>query len=434
MDARHQAMAQLIADIDNAIQAQVSLILHHVAFKALEARWRGLHYLVTSNKEVVKHTHAIKMICFTSKEFEKDLGRTTEFEQTQLFKIIYNQEFDMAGGAPFGLMLVDLPISISNGSDSLALIENIIAIAGTAFLPFLISIQPEWFNVLSYHDFASIKKYHHLGSPSIKLKLDRLRSLEDARYLFFLCQRYLWREPYQFRYQSDDNFSFYEVMESDEDLCWGSNCYLVAQIVLMNYHKTSWFSDINQQKIELPHFYHHNDYAKTSPLKRLEVDFCNEESALLSKLGCLTLQEHSLSHTITIDRAQAWYQVSERYSEEINTQQSLVCALTYLLCACRFAHYLKVLGRQKIGSFLNADGMQSYLQSWIFQYCGQSEQFNKDQWIKYPLRSAHIEVVDQPHLPGHYLCRMDLKPNFRIDQIHTHLRLVSVIGQSRILT
>jgi type VI secretion system protein ImpD len=434
MKSRHQKIAQLIADIDNTIQAQVSLILHESSFKALEARWRGLHYLVTSNKEIVKHTHAIKMLCITSKEFEKDLGRVSESEQTQLFKIIYNYEYDMAGGSPFGLMLLDLPVPFSNSSDSITMLENIIAIAGASFLPFLIPIEPNWLNLETYNDLASIKPYHHLGPVSMKSKLQRLRSLEDARYVFFLCQRYLWREPYQYRYQSNDHCSFYEVMDSHEDLCWGSAAYLVAQIVLINYHKTSWFSDINQQKITLPHFYHQNDFAKVTPLPRLEVTYFNEQSDLLSNLGCLTLQEHSLSHVITIDRAQAWYQASEKNSVDYGFEQTIVCALTYLLCACRFAHYLKVLGRHKIGSFMNTDGLQSYLQSWIFQYCGQSDQFNKDQWVKYPLRSAHIEVVEQPHLPGHYLCKMDLKPNFRIDQIDTHLRLQSVIGQSRVLT
>jgi type VI secretion system protein ImpD len=425
---------QMIADIDHMLQKQVSLILHDAAFKTLEARWRGLHYLVTSNKEVVKHTHAIKMLCLTSEEFEKDLCRASESEQTQLFKIIYNLEYDMAGGSPFGLMLVDLSISVEKSSDSITMLEHLIAIAGASFLPMLIPIQPHWFNLLRYQDFASIKPYHHLGSVSLKSKFERLRSLEDARYIFFLCQRYLWREPYQYRYQSRDNFSFHEDVASHEDLCWGNNVYLVAQIALINYHKTSWFSDLNQQQITLPHFFHQHDFSRLTPLPRLEMNFFNEESDLLSSLGCLILQEHSISHALSIERSQAWYLENEKKSEEQSLQQSIVCALSYLLCACRFAHYLKVLGRQKVGSMMNADGLQSYLQSWIFQYCGQSEQFNTDQWIKYPLRSALIEVIEQPHLPGSYLCKMDLKPNFRIDQIDTHLRLVSVIGQPRALS
>lgn len=431
MSNRLQIIRQMIADIDASIQEQLNLFLHAQALRDLEARWRGLYDLVHSERSIVHHNQVVKICCMTEKEFVRDLATTTEFEQTRLFKIIYSDEYDLAGGMPFGLMLVDIEMPLVTHHDGLVILENLMAIAGAAFLPMLLAAQPAWFQLESYGDFSYIDQAYNLGGQKLQAKINKLRALEAARYLFFVCQRYLWREPYQYQYGSNHNISFYEPIQQHEDYCWGSAIYIVARLIGMNYNQTGWFSDINQQSLPPDSFYHSNDFAKTTPLPRLEVNFFNQQSQRLSQCGLLTLQQHPISQAITIDRALAWYRPTGRISDQ-KLQQSLVCALTYLLCACRFAHYLKILGRHKIGSFTDAQQLQSYLQQWIFQYCGQADQFNKEQWIKYPLRSATVEIAEQSHLPGHYICRMDLKPNFRIDQIDSSLRLVSMIGRSRL--
>jgi|GEM_PF-6742836 len=430
MKSIRQKLDQLIADIDAKIEAQASLILHDKVFMQLESKWRGLMSLMDSVDAGIRHLQSIKILCMTDREFAKDLGRTSDYEQTFLFKLLYNQEYDMAGGSPFAMLLLDINIDKKGPYDHLSIIENIMAIAGSCFLPCLLQASPEWFGLDCYEDLAKIKNTHIFNSLSHSSRIERLRSFEDARYLFFVCQRYLWREPFQYRYQSNGRYGFFENNSGKQQLCWGSATYLIAKLVLKNYQQTGWFSDINQIKLELPKLYHQSDYAKTTPLPRLELNLFDQESEVLSSMGCLILKENLYDRTLRLDKGLAWYKPYHKAKDNLTTQQAMACVLAYLLCVCRFAHYLKVLGRQKIGSIQNADDLQAFLQKWVFRYCGGAESFDSNKWLKYPLKSALIKVVDQPKLPGHFLCSMDLQPNFRIDQVHTHLRLVSIIGKA----
>ena len=265
MKLDHQAISELIADIDAKIEMQVSIILHDAAFIQLESRWRGLVSLMESVDAGIRHLQSIKILCLTNKEFAKDLGRTSDYEQTYLFKMIYNQEYDMAGGNPFALMVCDVDIDVHGSYDYLSIIENIMCIAGSCFLPFLLQAAPPWFGVDDYEDLVKLKQEGMFGNMTQRSRIERLRSFEDARYLFFVCQRYLWREPYQYRYQQNNHFSFFESQTYKNQLCWGSSAYLMAKIVLKNYQQTGWFSDINQIRLDLPNVYHQNDYAETTP-------------------------------------------------------------------------------------------------------------------------------------------------------------------------
>jgi type VI secretion system protein ImpD len=411
-------ITQMIARIDDHIDAQINAILHHDDFQSLEARWRGLHFLVNSMPRTSEQSVVVKVLCLSTYELSQDCMRASEFDSSVLFKKIYSDEYDKAGGHPFGLLLFDFFFSLNHRVDWVAIAYFISQIAAAAFAPALIAASPHF---LGLDDFGALE-----AGVSIKRtfaqddykRWQRLREKEDIRFLNMVLPRVLMRQPH----------SHFERCESHEDYLWGSPIYTLAHSIAMSFFHTGWFIDFRKYSyksaMQSPSFDSINQFTYSN----LEASIRNSMEADLSAEGLIILMEKAFSDHVSVQSAQS-IQVAKRYSNPKASNNALISSmLTYLLCASRFAHYVKVIVRDKLGRFDTPLDCQRFLQDWIFDYCGKADMNNPLQAAKYPLSTAQIQVHRELEHPGKYFCKMEIKPNFHIEKISTKLKFVSRIG------
>jgi type VI secretion system protein ImpD len=281
----------------------------------------------------------------------------------------------------------------------------------------------------AFQNISAKINWHALLGTAAHRSWQRLRHLPDARYISLLCQRVLWREPYSRRYQGDFNLTFDEQITQSEDLCWGSASYLIAALALQSFHQTAWFTDLNAMQTQMQCYYSPFDVAQISPLARLEVSLDQSGQNALVNEGFTLLSENRYSRSLRLESAHAFYKPPAIQDEQQKDNAWIACLLPYLLCACRFAHYLKIIGREKVGSMLTTDDLETYLQNWLYQYCGKADYHDEARMAKFPLASGRIHIEPHPIDPTHYICKMDLKPNCRVENIDARLRLVSAINR-----
>jgi type VI secretion system protein ImpC len=417
--------------IDEKISTQLAEVLHQAAFQKLEGSWRGLHYLTSqlSTGQDLK----IRVFNATKKEIQKDLNQAIEFDQSQLFKKIYESEFGMPGGEPYGVMIGDY--EFGNHPEDVSMLQQLSGVAAAAFCPFISAASANLFGFDEWPELANPRDLAKIFDSSEYIKWNQFRESEDARFVTLTLPRTLARLPYGELTAPVSSFQFEEFSNkapSHQDYCWMNAAYaLITKIGTAQSHY-GWATAIRGaegggQVKDLPLHIFRSDDGDMDALCPTEIGITDRREAELSRLGFLPLCHYKGTDYAVFFGAQSLQKIKKHDRPEATANAEISARLPYLLATSRFAHYLKVMARDKIGSFMERQEIEDWMNRWINQYVNANGSSKQELKAKYPLANARIEVKEIPGNPGAYNAIAWLRPWLQMEELTTSLRLVARI-------
>lgn len=443
--ALRSALEQAIAWLDDLLSDQVNAILHAPEFQRLEASWRGLAYLV----EQARGVEQVKVRIFnaTWRAVANDLRRAHEFDQSELFQRIYGDEYDMPGGEPYAVLLGDYALEFGPKRgydiDDVGALEEMSKIAAASFSPFLTSIGPGF---LELESLSELEAPIDFSATFRSAKFDRWRALrekEDSRFLGLLLPRMLMREPYQDDTYRIDEFRFREAIDGDpERYLWGNPVYAMGGVLIRAFDQSRWLANIQGVTrgedtggivTGLPVQSHGSDQVGVALKSSTEVLITDRQEKDLTELGFVPLC-HCKGTPWSAFYSVPSIQTPKRYDRDVaNANARLSASLQNMFCVSRFAHYIKVIGRDKVGSFIDPSEAEDFLRRWLLQYSTESTDLTPDQKARYPLRNSEIpvQVRDNPLNPGTFYCEIHLQPHYQLDHVVNEVRLMTELAPKR---
>ena len=428
---------RLIQAIDDVLSAQVDAIIHHPRFQRLEARWRQLERLV----RVPRGTEIVVRVFPASwRELARDAARAAEFDQTRLFDLIYSQEFDMPGGQPFGMLVGDYDVTAGihpdHRTDDIEVLEAVASVAAAAFAPFICSAAPPLLDVEQFAELDRELDMAYLRDLDTNVRWDRLRRLPDSRFVGITAPRVLVRGPYR---SGDprrvDGFRYRERTAPDgSTLLWGSAAFAFAETVLREFMATGWFADIRGVRsvdrgggivADRPAIRFETDRDGSAVQAPVEIRFTPAQEQMLASFGIIPLMPLPWSADAVFNTNQSLH-VPPRYDSEAANQNARIAAmLQYVLCACRFAHYLKLIMRENVGQVATADSLRDMLNTWLAEYTIGNDDADALTKARFPLRSANVALREVPGQPGVFNCVVQLQPHFQLDDVSASFQLLA---------
>ncbi len=417
-----------IAQLDHLISIQLSEVMHHPEFQRLEATWRGLQYLI-KNSECTPMLK-IRVLNVSKKELGRDLQRATEFDQSAIFKKVYEEEYGVFGGEPFAALLGDYEFTKS--FEDLELLDNMSHVAASAHAPFLTAANA---NLLSLDSFTNLGQPRDLGKvfdTTEYAKWKGFRMSEDSRYVGMCVPHILMRVPYGKDTRTIEAFNFEEGVDGSDHskYLWGNAAYALATRLTNAFSRYGWCAAIRGVEggglVEgLPTHAFRTDDGDVALKCPTEIAITDRREKELADLGFIPLV-----HCKGTDYA-AFFSVQSAQKPRIYDQESananarLSTQLPYLFAVSRFAHYLKSMMRDKIGSFMSRSECETFLNRWIQKYVVPNDDAGPIIKAQCPLREARIDVVDVPGKPGAYRAVAFMRPHFQLDELSVSLRLVA---------
>jgi type VI secretion system protein ImpD len=435
------ALDRDIAAIDALMSDQVDAVLHARRFQRLEAIWRGSAYLVrqSAGDEEVK----IRLLDLSWAELCRDLERAVEFDQSQLFDKVYNAEFGMPGGEPYGLLIGDYEVrhrrAAGHPTDDIAALKNMSQVAAAAFAPFVVGASPA---MLGLDGFGELALPLDLGSLFRQVEYSRWRSLrdsEDARFVGVTLPRVLMRLPYRDDPGRTDRFRFREDT-SAQDLSgylWATAGFAFAAVAIRAFADFGWFADIRGAPrdhlaggmvagLPVPSFA--TDAEGVAQTYSTDASISERLENELSAFGFIPLSDAKQTEYAVFYGNQS-VQQPKRYDRALATANAQLSAmLQYILCVSRFSHYVKVLARDRIGSFESPEDCESFLSNWLMDYVTGDDNAPLAVKAQYPLREASVQVREAAGRPGEFMASINLRPHFQLDQVVSSFKLVTEVA------
>jgi type VI secretion system protein ImpC len=417
-----------IGQIDRLISRQLNAILHHPDFQKLEGSWRGLHYFVhqTETGTMLK----IKVMNVAKKDLLRDMERAPEFDQSALFKKVYEEEYGMFGGAPFGALIGDYEFS-PHPQDS-ALLEKISNVAAAAHAPFIAAASPRLFNLDEFTELGNPRDLAKIFETNEYVKWRSFRDSEDARYVGLCLPHILMRLPYGPDTTPVEAFNFVEDVDGTDHTkyLWGNAAYAFATRLTDAFARYQWCAAIRGVEggglvLGLPAHTFKTDEGDVALKCPTEIAITDRREKELSDLGFIPLVHCKNTDYAAFFGAQSCQKPKLYNTDAANANARLSTQLQYIMAVSRFAHYLKAMMRDKIGAFMTRQNCQDFLNKWIATYVLLDDNASQEQKAKFPLREARIDVVDVPGKPGCYKAVAYLKPHFQLDELTLSLRLVA---------
>ena len=434
---------QAFLSISKLINRQLDEILHHPRFKQLEASWRGLQYLTNVESDYDENlTIKIKAFNITWKEVGRDLTRAIEFDQSNIFKRIYNDEFDMPGGEPFGVLLGDYAVTHRPRSGMVCTdaetIKHMSDVATAALCPFITGVDCSLFGLNSLRELGYPLNLASVFEQKEYYQWNQLREYEGTRFVGLTLPDMLMRHPYEDDDTRYENFFYRERTDNvDRDFLWGNACYAFGSVLIRAFANTGWFADIRGGVHDFGEggVVRHLNYARhrfeknnisPRPATNVQVDDFLERE--LSDLGFIPLcSYHSIENSIFYSNS-SLHKPFEYKSEIATANAKLSSMIQYMMCVSRFGHYIKVIGRDKIGSFVGPEECQRLFQNWLNQYTTASDASSPQLKARYPLSMSKVEVKQKTGSPGYYSCIMHLQPHFQLDQLVSSIKLITELA------
>jgi type VI secretion system protein ImpC len=426
-----------IALIDKKMSDQVSAILHHPDFSKLEGSWRGLHYLVKNTQ--TSSDLKIKLLNASKAEIGKDLAKATDFDQSDTFKRIYTSEYGILGGEPFGALIGDY--EFTNHSADVEFLTSMSSIAAGAFAPFIASTNSKMFGL---EDFRELSKPQDLKRNFEAQEYSRWRSFrerDEAAFVTLTMPRVLARVPYGEASNKIEEFSYEEApkdakgqeqsLEHDE-YCWMNAAFVLGARITDAFAKNGWCTAIrgteNGGKVEgLPSHIYKSPEGDTDQKCPTEIGIDDRREYELSECGFLPLI-HSKNSDFAVFMGSQSTKKPQKYSSPDATENAQIASrLPYVMATSRFAHFLKVMARDKIGSFMEVEDCGVWLNNWISQYVNSSPSATAESKLRYPLRDARVEVKAIPGKAGAYNAVAYLRPWLQMEELTASMRLVANI-------
>jgi len=427
------AIESRIAQIDHLLSLQLNEILHHPRFQNLEATWRGIRYLM-ENSETGTNLK-IKVFNATKKELLRDLQRVPEFDQSQTFKKVYEQEFGTFGGEPFGALIGDF--EFNKGPEDIEFLERMAQVAAAAHAPFLSAASHEMFNLESYTDLDAPRDLAKVFDTTEYARWKGFRLSEDSRYVVLGMPRVLMRVPYGKDSKRIDGFNYEEHVTGldHSKYLWGNAAYALGARITNAFTKYGWCAAIRGVEggglvDSLPvHAFstEQGDVAVKCPTESLITDRREKE---LGDLGFAPLVHCKGTDYAAFFSLQTCNKPRSYNTEAANANARLSAQLPYMMATCRFAHYLKAMMRDKLGSFTSRKEVEVFLNNWIMQYVTEDDNASQSVKAQYPLREARLEVVEVAGKPGVFRAVAFLRPHFQLDELSVSLRLVAELPKS----
>jgi type VI secretion system protein ImpC len=422
-----------IAQIDHLISLQLNEVLHHAAFQKLESTWRGLKFLLDQSE--TGENLKIKIFNATKKDLLRDLQRAPEFDQSTLFKKVYEEEFGIFGGAPFAAMVGDY--EFGRGPEDIELLEKISQVAASAHAPFLSAASPEMFNLDSFTSLDAPRDLGKVFDTTEYAKWKSFRQSEDSRYVALTCPRVLMRLPYGKATKPVEEFSYEERVDGSDHskYLWGNSAFALGSKLTAAFAMYGWCAAIRGveggglvEGLPVHNFYtDEGDVAMKCPTEAPITDRREKE---LADLGFAPLVHCKGTDYAAFFSVQSCQKPKLFDNEAANANARLSAQLPYILAVSRFAHYLKAMMRDKIGSFTSRVECERWLNQWITNYVTPDDAASASVKASHPLREARIEVMDVAGKPGVYRAVAFMRPHFQLDELSVSLRLVAELPAS----
>lgn len=434
---------QSISKIDHMINDQLNLILQNQKFQALEASWRGLWML--SDEADNNKTIKIKVLDISWTEVTRDIQRAMEFDQSQLFQKIYSDEYGTPGGEPYGALIGDYEISHRPSEkhpfDDVSTLQGIAEIAAASFAPFITSASPQLFGMDDFSGLGMPMELENIFSQKEYIKWKSLRNRVDSRFIGLTLPRIMMRHPYRTKPGSYKGLYFYDkpISHSTSHYLWGNASYAFASVLIREFANIGWFGHIRGvprdqlgggllTNLVHDHFETDRDQLINKPLT--DVVITDNRERELSNLGFIPLcQCYDTTFAAFYSNQSVQLPAQYKQHKDANTNARLSSMLQHVLCGSRVAHYIKVMVRDKVGSFLNAEDCENYLRNWLFKYTTGREDLEWEEQARYPLREAAVKVKEHPGKPGNYACIIHLRPHYQLDQMVSELELSTELVQ-----
>ena len=417
--------------IDKKLSAQLNEIMHQPEFQKLEATWRGLHYLVHQSE--TGDTLKIRALNATKTELLNDLENAVEFDQSTFFKKVYEDEYGILGGTPYGMLVGDY--EFSRHPQDIKLLDEISKVAAQAHAPFIAAADPKMLNLKSFADLPNPRELARQFDTPDAIPWKSFRDSEQARYTALTMPRVLARYPYGEDFRKVQEFNFEEAVDGKEhnNYLWMNAAWAYAARVTNAFALHGWFAATrgveNGGIVEgLPVHTFRTDEGDMAMKCPSEIAITERREYELSNLGYLPLVHYKNKDCAVFMGAQSCNKPKDYFDSNAKANAQLSSKINYLMCVSRFAHYLKVMARNWVGSFKEKDECERKLNEWIQNYVlATPELAGPDARAKRPLKEAKIEVTEVPGMPGHFQAKAYLKPHFQFEAIDVTMSLVARI-------
>ncbi len=427
----------IIAQLDKKLTEQLNLILHHPDFQQLEGAWRGLFHLVnnTETDQMLK----IRVLNITKNELSRTLEKFegAAWDTSPIFKKIYTEEYSMFGGEPFGCLVGDY--HFDNSPKDVALLGNIANVAAAAHCPFITGASPTLFGMESWQELMNPRDLTKITATPDYAKWTSLRKNEDSRYLGLAMPRVLARLPYGAKTDPVEAFDFEEdVSGTDHNrYCWMNAAYAMGVNITRSFKMYGWCTRIRGVEsggavTNLPVHTFPTDDGGVAMKCPTEIAIDDRREKELADLGLMPVLHRKNTDIAAFIGAQSLQKPEEYDDPDATANANLSARLPYLFAVCRFAHYMKAIARDKIGSFKERDDMQKWLQKWINNYVDGNPDFSTETVkAQKPLRAAEVVVELVEGNPGYYNARFYLRPHYQLEGVNVSLRLVSKLPSAK---
>lgn len=431
------SIESMIAAIDQKLTDQINKIMHHEDFQALESAWRGLSYMVnnTETDEFLK----IKVMNISKTELHKTLRKFkgTAWDQSPIFKQMYEQEYGQFGGEPFGCVVGDY--YFDQGPQDVETLTEVAKISAAMHAPFITAVSPKALQFDSWSELSNPRDLTKIFQTPEYAAWRSLRESEDARYLGLTMPRFLARQPYGTKTDPVEQFDFEEDIEGADSnkYTWCNSAYAMAVNINRSFKLYGWCSRIRGIEsggaVEgLPTHTFPTDDGGVDMKCPTEIAISDRREAELAKSGFMPLIYKKNSDFAAFIGAQSFQKPAEYDDPDATANANLAARLPYLFATCRFAHYLKCIVRDKVGSFKERDDMQTWLNKWIMNYVdGDPKNSSESTKARLPLAAAEVIVEEDESNPGYYRSRFFLRPHYQLEGLTVSLRLVSKLPSAK---
>jgi type VI secretion system protein ImpC len=430
-----------LAAIDQVVSKQLSAIMHTPEFQKLEGTWRGLNYLVMNSE--TSTSLKIKVLNCNKKTLFNDLDRAVEFDQSQVFKKMYENEFGTAGGEPYGSLIGDY--EISNHPDDIDMLQKMSNVAAAGFAPFITAPSHELFGFDDWTELSKPRDLAKIFDSTEYIKWNAFRDTEDSRFVVMAMPRTLARLPYGAMTKPVEEFSYEEVELGEngesiavghENYCWMNTAYVLGARLTDSFAKSGFCTAIrgaeNGGKVEgLPAHIFTSDDGDADLKCPTEVGITDRREAELSKLGFLPLVHYKNTDYAVFFGAQTTQKPKKYDRPEATANAAISARLPYMMATSRFAHFLKVIARDKIGSFMERTDCEKWLQRWISNYVSADDNPNAATRARLPLAEAQVQVAEVPGQPGVYNAVCHMRPWLQMEELTASMRMVARIPQKQ---
>ena len=423
-----------IAQVQEKLFKQIDEVIHHEKFTTLECKWRGLNHLIKN----VEHGQGlkVKVLSVGDSQLAKDLLKASDFDQSKMFKKVYENEIGTLGGTPFSVMLYDFYFNSSNYH--VDVMDKLSQVCAAAHCPCISSVAPSVFNIEDFRKINQSRDIAKVFQTSARIAWNGFRMKEDARYMTLVLPRIMARAPYSVDNNPVDGLAYAETVDSSrqDHFVWMNTAYALMVRIASAQASYGWTAAIRGIEgggcaYDLPIFLYTKKEGDLGLKCPTEVSITDRREKELSDLGFAPLC-HSKGTNLAVFFSSQTVQIPQIYDKpNANANARMSSSLPYMLIASRFAHYIKVMVRNKIGSFQTAQNIEHYLQNWVSSYVLLNPIASQDLKSQMPLKEAKVSVYEVPGTVGIYEAIIWVSPHLQLDEMSVSIRLVSRLPEAK---